>query len=40
MRQEKENVIDKMQPEAGVLESGMEQVLFKEAHEQVGQTEQ
>ena len=27
-----ENVIDKMQPEARVLEGGMRELLFKEAH--------
>ena len=30
-----ENVIDKMQPEAGYLESGVNEILFKETHEQV-----
>ena len=29
MRSEEEDVIDKMQPEAGLLESGVKEVLFK-----------
>ena len=35
MRQEEEDVTDEMQPEAGLLESGVKEVLFKEPHEQV-----
>ena len=35
MRPKEENVINKMQPEAGILESGMKEILFKETHEQV-----
>jgi hypothetical protein len=36
MRPNEENVIDKMQPEARFLESGVKDILFKETHEQVG----
>ena len=35
MRPEEKD-INKIQSEAGLLENGMEEVLFKEAHEQVG----
>ena len=31
-----ENVINKTQPEAGFLDSGVKEILFKETHEQVG----
>ena len=33
---EEENVVDKTQPEAGFLDSGVKEILFKETHEQVG----
>jgi hypothetical protein len=36
MRPEEKDVIDKMQPEAELLKSRIEEVLFKESHEQVG----
>ena len=36
MGPEKENVIDEMQPEAGFLDSGVKEILFKETHEKVG----
>jgi hypothetical protein len=36
MRPEEENIIDKTQPEAGFLDSGVKEILFKESHEQVG----
>ena len=36
MRPKEENVIDKTQPEAGILDSGVKEILFKETHEQVG----
>ena len=36
MRPKEEDVIDKTQPEAGFLESGMNEIVFKETHEQVG----
>ena len=36
MRPDEEDFTDKMQPEAGLLNSGMKEVLFKEPHEQVG----
>ena len=36
MRQKEENVIDKMQSEAGFLESGVKEILFKETQEQIG----
>ena len=32
----KEENFDKMQPEAGFLDSGVKEILFKETHEQVG----
>ena len=35
MGPKKENVIDKTQPEAGFLNSGVKEILFKETHEQV-----
>ena len=35
MGPKKENVIDKTQPEAEFLESGVKKILFKETHEQV-----
>ena len=36
MRPKEENVIDKTQPEAGFLDRGVKEILFKEIHEQVG----
>ena len=36
MRPEEEDVIDKMQPEVGLFENGIKEVLFKKAHEQFG----
>ena len=36
MGPKKENVIDETQPEAGFLDSGVKEILFKETHEQVG----
>ena len=36
MGPKKENVIDETQPETGFLDSGVEEILFKETHEQVG----
>ena len=36
MGPKKENAIDKPQPEAGFLDSGVKEILFKETHEQVG----
>ena len=36
MRPEEENVVDKTQAEAGFLDSGVKEVLFKETHKQVG----
>ena len=36
MRPKKENFIDKTQPEAGFLDRGVKEILFKETHEQVG----
>jgi hypothetical protein len=35
VKPEEEDVIDKTQPEAGLLESRMKEVLFKEAHQQI-----
>jgi len=32
MGPKKENVIDEMQPEAGFLDSGVKEILFKETH--------
>ena len=34
-RPKEENVIDETEPEAGFLESGVKEILFKETHEQV-----
>ena len=36
MGPKKESVIDETQPEAGFLDSGVKEILFKETHEQVG----
>jgi hypothetical protein len=36
IRTEEKDVTDKLQPDAGLLRSRMNEVLFKEAHEQVG----
>ena len=36
MRRKEEYIIDKTQPEAGFLKSGVKEPPFKEAHEQVG----
>jgi hypothetical protein len=35
IRSKEENVVNKMQPEAGFLKSGVKEILFKETHEQV-----
>ena len=35
MRPKEENVINEKQPEAGFLESGVKEILFKETHQQV-----
>ena len=35
MRPEEGDVIDRMRPETGLFESGMKEVLFKEAHENI-----
>ena len=36
MGPQEENFINKMQPEAGFLDSGVKEILLKETHEQVG----
>ena len=36
MGPQEENIINKTQPEAGFLNNGVKEILFKESHEQVG----
>ena len=36
MGPKEENTVDQTQPEAGFLNSGVKEILFKETHEQVG----